>query len=123
MQGHVYALVVQDCFTKWPKAIPLKDTTTKSVADALLLVILVWGPPVELLSDQGPEFMVELNCEFLRQQRIKRQYTTAYHPQTKGQVEWFNRMLKAKIAKFANGRLENWDIYLMAFFKQWTLQS
>jgi len=35
-QGHVYALVMQDYFTKWPKAIPLKDVTTKSVAGALL---------------------------------------------------------------------------------------
>jgi len=25
-QGHVYGLVMQDYFTKWPKAIPLKDT-------------------------------------------------------------------------------------------------
>jgi len=34
--GHVYALVMQDYFTKWPKAIPLKDATTKSVEGALL---------------------------------------------------------------------------------------
>jgi len=31
----------------------------------------------------------------------------AYHPQTNGQVEWFNRMLKAMIAKFVNGRQDN----------------
>jgi len=34
-QVHVYALVMQDYFTKWPKAIPLKDATTKSVAGDL----------------------------------------------------------------------------------------
>jgi len=39
-QGHVYALVMQDYFTKLPKVIPLKDTTIKSVAGALLSVIL-----------------------------------------------------------------------------------
>jgi len=44
-QGHVYALVMQDYFTKWPEAIPLKDTTVQSVAGALLLVISTWGPP------------------------------------------------------------------------------
>jgi len=60
-QGHLYALVMQDHFAKWPKVIPLKDVTTKSVAGALLLVILTWGPPVELPSVQGPEFVVELN--------------------------------------------------------------
>jgi len=61
--GHVYTLVMQDYFTKWPNAITLKDKTAKSVAGALLSVILTWGPPAELLSNQGPEFMAELNQE------------------------------------------------------------
>jgi len=59
--------------------------------------------------------VAELNCELSRQQGIKRQYATAYHPQTNGQVERFNRTLKAMIAKFMNGRQDNWDIYLPAF--------
>jgi len=113
-QGHIYALVMQDYFTKWPKAIPLKDTTAKSVAGALLSVISTWGPPAELLSNQGPEFVAELNRKLSRQWGIKRQYATAYHPQTNGQVEWFNRMLKTMIAKFVNGRQDNWDVYLLA---------
>jgi len=79
------------------------------------LVILMWGPPVELLRNQELEFMVELNHELLRQWGIKRQYAMAYHPQTNGQVEWFNRTLKTMIAKFVNGRQDNWDVYLPAF--------
>jgi len=106
-QGHIYVLVMQYYFTKWPKAIPLKDTTAKSVAGVLLLVISTWGPPAELLSNQGLDFVVELNCKLLMQLGIKRQYAMAYHPQTNGQVEWFNRMLKTMIAKFVNGRQDN----------------
>jgi len=60
-QGHVYALVKQDNFNKWPEAIPLKDATNKSVAGALLSVISMLGPPSELLSNQGLEFVAELN--------------------------------------------------------------
>jgi len=114
-QGHVYALVMQGYFTKWPEVIPLKDATAKSVAGALFWVILTWGPPAELLSNQGPEFVAELNCELSRQWGIKRQYAMAYHPQTNRQVEQFNRMLKTMIAKFVNGRQDNWDFYLLAF--------
>jgi len=102
---------MQDYFTKWPEAIPLKDLTTKSVAGVLLSVISTWGPPAGILCIQGPEFMGELNCELSRQQGIKRQYATAYHPQ---QVDQFNGTLKAMIAKFMNGRQDNWDVYLPA---------
>jgi len=84
--------------------------TAKSVAGALLSVISMSGPPVEL-SNQGLEFVVEL----LKKWGIKRQYAMAYHPQTNGQVEQFNRMLKTMIAKFVNGRQDNWDVYLLAF--------
>jgi len=59
--------------------------------------------------------VVELNRELLRQWGIKRQYAMAYQPQTNGQVELFNRTLKAMIAKFLNGWQDNWDIYLPAF--------
>jgi len=67
----------------------------------------MWGPPARLLSNQGPEFLAELNCELLRQWEIKRQDAIAYLlPQTNRQVEWFNRTLKTMIAKFMNGRQE-----------------
>jgi len=114
-QGHVYTLVMQDYFTKWPEAIPLRDAMAKSVAQALLTVISTWGPPVELLSDQGPEFMAELNRGLSRQRGIKQQYAMAYHPQTNWQVERFNRTLKGMIAKFVNDRQDNGDVYLPAF--------
>jgi len=76
-QGHTYTLVMQDYFTKWPDSIFLKEMTTKSVAGVLLSVISMWGPPVELLSNQGPEFVVELNCNLLRKWGIKRQHAIA----------------------------------------------
>jgi len=75
-QGHVYALVMQ--LHQVAQAIPLKDVTAKSVAGALLLLILMWGPPAELLTNQGPEFVAKLNCKLLRQWGIKRQYATAW---------------------------------------------
>jgi len=62
---------MQDYFTNLPEAIPLKDATAKSVAGALLSVILMLGPSVELLSNQGLEFVAELNPELSRQQGSK----------------------------------------------------
>jgi len=60
---------MQDYFTKWPEAIPLKDMTAKSVAGVLLSVILTWGPRAELLSSQEPEFMAELIVKAMENQK------------------------------------------------------
>jgi len=96
-QSNKHMLVMQDYFTKLPKTIPLKDVTAKPVAGAILLVILVWGPLAELLSDQGPEFVVELNCELSRQWGPKAICNTLSSPN--GKVEQFNRTLKVMIAR------------------------
>ncbi len=43
---------------------------------------------------------------------VSRSKTTAYHPQTDGLVENFNRTLKAMIAKLAEIFSPDWDVYL-----------
>jgi len=77
-QGHVYALVIQDYFTKWPKAIPLKDATTKSVAGALLLVILMWG------SSGTPQWVQELR---VAQEEARKLILANIESQQQDQVE------------------------------------
>jgi transposase InsO family protein len=43
---------------------------------------------------------------------VKHQLSTAYHPQTNGLVERFNRTLCEALAKYANENKDDWDIYL-----------
>jgi transposase InsO family protein len=43
---------------------------------------------------------------------VKHQLSTAYHPQTNGLVERFNRTLCEALAKYANEHKDDWDIYL-----------
>jgi transposase InsO family protein len=43
---------------------------------------------------------------------VKHRLSTAYHPQTNGLVEQFNRMLCEALAKYANEHKDDWDIYL-----------
>ena len=43
---------------------------------------------------------------------VKHVKTTAYHPQTNGNIERFNRTLEDMAAKFVNSRHDNWDVYL-----------
>ncbi|MGU9537284.1 integrase catalytic domain-containing protein, partial [Proteus mirabilis] len=53
-RGHRFLLTVVDPFTKWCDAIPVKDTTTKTIARALIFgVFLQFGLPTEIKTDRG----------------------------------------------------------------------
>ena len=55
--GHRYILVIADYFSKWTEAFPMKDTCADTVADLLVdNIILRFGMPLVIHSDQGREF-------------------------------------------------------------------
>ena len=52
-----YVVVFQDLFTRWVELRPLRSAMGKNVAKAFEeLVLLSWGTPVYLLTDNGKEF-------------------------------------------------------------------
>ena len=57
------------------------------------------GVPAELLSDRGKSFLSLLMQEVCSVLGVKKVNTTAYHPQTDGLVERFNRTLINMLAK------------------------
>lgn len=55
--GNRYLLVVIDCFTKWPEAIPLKNKRASTIGKALVdQVFSRHGIPLEVHTDQGRNF-------------------------------------------------------------------
>ena len=55
--GYRYILVIADYFSKWTEAFPIKDKCTDTVADVLVnKIILRFGMPLVIHSDQGREF-------------------------------------------------------------------
>ena len=92
--GKTYVMVLSDLFTKYARFVSLPAIDTVTVADALLKEwILLFGPPEKLLTDRGVQFTSELFVELMKALEIKKVYTTAYHPQTDGQVERLNKTL------------------------------
>ena len=104
-----YVLVISDHFTKYTKAVPMKDQTAETVARVLMTNwILDHGEPMQLHSDQGRNFESKLIEEFCKLHGIEKSRTTPYHPQADGQVERFNKTLIDLICKLA-GQTEDWD--------------
>ena len=55
--GYRYILVIADYFSKWTEAFPIKNKCVDTVADVLVDKIILWfGMPLVIHSDQGHEF-------------------------------------------------------------------
>ena len=58
-KGHRYILTFVDYATRYPKAVPLKNIDTETVAEALLDIYSRVGIPEEVLSDFGTQLTSE----------------------------------------------------------------
>ena len=111
--GNKYAVVFVDYLTKWPEVFAVKDQTALTIAKLLMTEIVPrHGVPSELLSDRGTSFLSSLMYELYRLLGIKKINTTAYHPQTEGLVERFNRTLTDMLAKTVEVGGADWDVRL-----------
>ena len=108
-RGYTYILTVQDHFTKWAEALPLRNHTAPIVASALFNNVLIrFGMPLRLLSDQGAEFESELFQELCRHMCIAKIRTTPYRPSTNGMVERLHRTMNSMLAKVVRADQRNW---------------
>ena len=111
--GNRYAVVFVDFLTKWPEVFATPDQSALTIACLLVeQVICRHGVPAELLSDRGAAFLSQLLNEVYQLMGIRKTNTTAYHPQTDGLVERFNRTLTNMLAKTADRHGADWDMHL-----------
>ena len=125
-EGHRYILTVCDYGTRYPEAFPLKATTSKDVAEALVEMFSRVGLPDEILSDRGFNFCSELMEEFLQMFGVSHIKTSAYHPETDGMVERYNATLKSGLRKYIERFGGQWHKsipYLLFAFRELPHQS
>ena len=109
-QGNRYAVVFMDYLTKWPEVFPVPDQTAATVARLLVEEIVSrHGVPAEVLSDRRRTFLSGLMREVEELLGFHKTNTSAYHPQTDGLVERFNRTLTAMLAKTVEKGGKDWD--------------
>ena len=75
----------------------------------------VWklhGLPEEVISDRGPQFMLNFMHGLSEILRIKVVASTVYHPQTDGQTEHVNQEVKQFLRVFVNQRQDDWYDWL-----------
>ena len=108
-EGFRYILVIADYFSKWTEAFPMKNKCADTVADILVEnIILRFGMPLVIHSDQGREFengLMKSLCALLGCTKTR---TAPYHPESDGMIERFNRTCLMMLSMFVNDRRDNW---------------
>jgi hypothetical protein len=73
-----------------------------------------YGPPISILTDNGPQFTANLFQAVCAELGIQKDCRTAYHPQTNGQVESYNRTILASLRGYVAARQDDWDDFTSA---------
>nr|XP_043638023.1 uncharacterized protein LOC122609028 [Erigeron canadensis] len=114
-----YILVALDYVSKWAEAKALPTNDARVVVDFLKNLFSRFGMPKALISDRGSHFANAQLEKILKRYGVNHRFSTAYHPQTNGQVENTNRALKRILEKTVKDNPKNWanklDDVLWAF--------
>jgi len=113
-QGYNSILVVVDRLTKMVYFIP---TIEKTLAEGLARLFRdnVWklhGLPESIVLDRGLQFAAGIMQKLNRMLGIESKLSTAFHPQTDGQMERVNQELEQYLRMFIDHRQEQWPGWL-----------
>ena len=111
--GKRFLLVITDRFTKLTQVVALRTVTAYTVAVAFCEAwVFKYGVLRSLLSDNGPQFNAKFFQSACRVLGIANLYTSAYHPQTNGQVERYSRMIASMLRNYVKEHQHDWDVYV-----------
>ncbi|KMQ88697.1 enzymatic polyprotein endonuclease reverse [Lasius niger] len=110
--GYQYVLTMQDLLTKYSVAVPLREATSMTIADAFTKnFICIYGAPKAILTDQGANFLSALMRALTKKFNIQHFKTTAYHPQSNGSIERSHHVL-VEYLKTQIDKEENWNKFI-----------
>ncbi|GJU05803.1 reverse transcriptase domain-containing protein [Tanacetum coccineum] len=93
-RGNTYILVAVGYLSKWVEAKALPTNDTRVVIKFLKSLFARFGTPRAIISDRGTHFCNDQFAKVMLKYGVAHRLSTAYHPQTSGQVEVSNRGLK-----------------------------
>ncbi|GJV08214.1 reverse transcriptase domain-containing protein [Tanacetum coccineum] len=91
--------VAVDYLSKWVEAKALPTNDARVVCKFLKSLFARFGAPRAIISDRGTHFCNDQFAKVMLKYGVTHRLSTAYHPQTSGQVEVSNRGLKRILEK------------------------
>ncbi|GJS41145.1 reverse transcriptase domain-containing protein [Tanacetum coccineum] len=100
-KGNKYILVAVDYLSKWVEAKALSTNDARVVYKFIKSLFARFGAPRAIISDRGTHFCNDQFAKVMLKYGVTHRLSTAYHPQTSGQVEVSNRGLKRILERTA----------------------
>jgi hypothetical protein len=107
-RGNKYILVAVDYLSKWVEAKALPTNDARVVVKFLKSLFARFGAPRAIISDRGTHFCNDQFAKVMLKYGVTHRLSTAYHPQTSGQVEVSNRGLKRILERTVGENRASW---------------
>jgi len=103
-----------DAGTRWPEVFFVKSTTTSVITRKLTELFVNKGRPLEIVTDNGPQFTSLEFAQYCKRWGIKHHPVTPYYPQANSEIERFFKTVM-KTIKIAVLEGKDWKAELQNF--------
>ncbi|XP_024028293.1 uncharacterized protein LOC112093654 [Morus notabilis] len=107
--GYKFAIVAVDYFTKWVKAEPLTTISEAKCTNFIWNnIVCRFGVPHSLVSDNGKQFNNDNTSQFCELLGIHKNFSSVVYPQSNGQVEAVNKIIKITLKRRLDAYKGKW---------------